>query len=131
MDNESYDQMNVETPKLGSTVTTSRKATPPSCHVQRRRRERRAPAAVELTVSQTEPGVQGDRGRARKPATLETGLVVQVPLFVEPGEKIRSTPAPGIPGAPDAMAVTEAAAKLGSGPRPLLRAGCASSASTR
>ena len=48
------------------------------------------PAAVELTVSVTEPGVQGDRvSGARKPATLETGLVVQVPLFVEPGEKIK------------------------------------------
>ena len=48
------------------------------------------PAAVELTVTETEPGVQGDRvSGARKPATLETGLVVQVPLFVEPGEKIK------------------------------------------
>ena len=48
------------------------------------------PAAVELTVTETEPGVQGDRvSGARKPATLETGLVVQVPLFVEPGEQIK------------------------------------------
>jgi elongation factor P len=48
------------------------------------------PAAVELTVSDTEPGVQGDRvSGARKPATLETGLVVQVPLFVNPGDRIK------------------------------------------
>ncbi|MGH9110848.1 MAG: elongation factor P [Acidimicrobiales bacterium] len=48
------------------------------------------PAAVELTVAQTEPGIQGDRvSGARKPATLETGLVVQVPLFVNPGERIK------------------------------------------
>jgi elongation factor P len=48
------------------------------------------PAAVELTVSETEPGVQGDRvSGARKPATLETGLVVQVPLFVNPGDRIK------------------------------------------
>ena len=48
------------------------------------------PAAVELAVTETEPGVQGDRvSGARKPATLETGLVVQVPLFVEPGERIK------------------------------------------
>ena len=48
------------------------------------------PAAVELTVAETEPGLQGDRvSGARKPATLETGLVVQVPLFVNPGEKIK------------------------------------------
>jgi elongation factor P len=48
------------------------------------------PAAVELTVVQTEPGIQGDRvSGARKPATLETGLVVQVPLFVNQGERIK------------------------------------------
>jgi len=48
------------------------------------------PVAVELTIAETEPGVQGDRvSGARKPATLETGKVVQVPLFVELGDKIR------------------------------------------
>ncbi len=48
------------------------------------------PAAVELAVAETEPGVQGDRvSGARKPATLETGLVVQVPLFVNPGDRIK------------------------------------------
>ena len=48
------------------------------------------PASVELTITETEPGVQGDRvSGARKPATLETGLVVQVPLFVEQGSKIK------------------------------------------
>jgi elongation factor P len=48
------------------------------------------PAAVELTVANTEPGVQGDRvSGARKSATLETGLVVQVPLFIEPGETVK------------------------------------------
>jgi elongation factor P len=48
------------------------------------------PAAVELAVAETEPGVQGDRvSGARKPATLETGIVVQVPLFVNPGERIK------------------------------------------
>ncbi|NNN02228.1 MAG: elongation factor P [Acidimicrobiaceae bacterium] len=48
------------------------------------------PASVELTISETEPGIQGDRvSGARKPATLETGFVVQVPLFVGPGETIK------------------------------------------
>ena len=47
-------------------------------------------ASVELTITDTEPGVQGDRvSGARKPATLETGKLVQVPLFIETGEKIR------------------------------------------
>jgi elongation factor P len=48
------------------------------------------PAAVELSVTETEPGLQGDRvSGARKPATLQTGLVVQVPLFVNPGDSIK------------------------------------------
>jgi elongation factor P len=48
------------------------------------------PASVELVVAQTEPGIQGDRvSGARKPATLETGKVVQVPLFVNPGDRIK------------------------------------------
>jgi elongation factor P len=48
------------------------------------------PAAVELNVSETEPGEKGDRvSGARKPATLETGLVVQVPLFVNTGDAIK------------------------------------------
>jgi elongation factor P len=47
-------------------------------------------ASVELTVAQTEPGVQGDRvSGARKPATLQTGKVIQVPLFVEVGDKVK------------------------------------------
>jgi elongation factor P len=48
------------------------------------------PAAVELTVTETEPGIQGDRvSGARKPATLQTGHVVQVPLFVNIGDVIK------------------------------------------
>jgi elongation factor P len=48
------------------------------------------PAAVELTIAETEPGVQGDRvSGARKPATLETGLTIQVPLFVNTGDRVK------------------------------------------
>lgn len=48
------------------------------------------PASVELTITETEPGIQGDRvSGARKSATLETGFIVQVPLFVGPGELIK------------------------------------------
>lgn len=47
-------------------------------------------ASVELTIAQTDPGLQGDRSTGgTKPATLETGLVVQVPLFVTTGERIK------------------------------------------
>ena len=48
------------------------------------------PAAVELIVSQTDPGVQGDRSTGgTKPATLQTGVQIQVPLFITTGEKIK------------------------------------------
>jgi elongation factor P len=49
------------------------------------------PSAVELEVTQADPGLRGDSvsGGGTKPATLETGAIIQVPLFVEPGEKIR------------------------------------------
>ena len=48
------------------------------------------PAAVELTISQTDPGVQGDRSTGgTKPATLETGATIQVPLFISTGERIK------------------------------------------
>jgi translation elongation factor P len=48
------------------------------------------PAAVELTISQTDPGVQGDRSTGgTKPATLETGAQIQVPLFISTGEKVK------------------------------------------
>jgi elongation factor P len=48
------------------------------------------PAAVVIEVAQTDPGVRGDRvSGAMKPAVLRTGLTVQVPLFVEPGDRIK------------------------------------------
>jgi len=48
------------------------------------------PASVELTIVETEPGVKGDTiSNVTKPATLETGAVVQVPLFVNVGDRIK------------------------------------------
>lgn len=48
------------------------------------------PANVNLAVAQTDPGVQGDRvSNATKPATMETGLLVQVPLFINEGDVIK------------------------------------------
>ncbi len=48
------------------------------------------PASVELAVADTEPGVRGDTvSNVTKPATLETGAVVQVPLFVNPGDRVK------------------------------------------
>jgi elongation factor P len=49
------------------------------------------PSAVELTVTETQPGVKGDTasGGGDKPATLESGVVVRVPLFVNEGDRVR------------------------------------------
>jgi elongation factor P len=54
------------------------------------------PSAVELAVAETEPGVRGDTvSNVTKPAKLETGAVVQVPLFVNIGDRIRVDPREG------------------------------------
>ncbi len=91
MDNETYDQLHVETSDLGDSVIYLKEgdtAILPTYEDKVVGVE--LPASVELTVAETEPGIQGDRvSGARKPATLETGLIVQVPLFVEPGERIK------------------------------------------
>jgi elongation factor P len=49
------------------------------------------PSAVDLEIAQTDPGVRGDSvsGGGNKPATLETGAMIQVPLFIDVGQKIR------------------------------------------
>jgi elongation factor P len=49
------------------------------------------PASVELEVTQTEPGLRGDTasGGGNKPATLETGATIQVPLFVDIGDRVK------------------------------------------
>ena len=48
------------------------------------------PASVVLTITHTEPGLQGNRSNAgTKPATVETGAEIQVPLFINEGEKVK------------------------------------------
>jgi elongation factor P len=91
MDNTSYDQVLVPPAALGEAADylveqmTAHLATFEGEIVQ----VEIAPS-VELTIARTEPGVQGDRvSGARKPATLETGLVIQVPLFVNPGDRVK------------------------------------------
>ena len=91
MDNSSYDQVHVPPAALGEAADylveqmTANLATFEGEIVQ----VEIAPS-VELTIAETEPGVQGDRvSGARKPATLETGLVIQVPLFVNPGDRVK------------------------------------------
>ena len=91
MDNESYDQMTVPPQVLGDAAQFLVEG---SAAVMLMHGAEvvgtELPAAVELAVAETEPGIQGDRvSGATKPATLETGLVVQVPLFVSPGERVK------------------------------------------
>jgi elongation factor P len=59
--------------------------------VDERPTDLQVPSAVEMKVTKTQPGVKGDTasGGGNKPATLESGVTVQVPLFVEEGDTVR------------------------------------------
>ena len=91
MDTETYDQIHVSPTALGDAVNYLKEgdgAILPMYNGEIVGVD--LPAAVVLEVRETEPGFQGDRvSGARKSATLETGLQVQVPLFVETGERIK------------------------------------------
>ena len=91
MDNTDYEQMQADRASLGDAAPYLKEGD--SAVIQMYDGEIVGvdlPAAVELTVTETEPGVQGDRvSGARKPATLETGLQIQVPLFVNTGDRVK------------------------------------------
>ena len=91
MDNSTYDQLHVDAPALGDAAKYLKEGD--SAVLQMYKNDIVGvdlPAAVELAITETEPGIQGDRvAGARKPATLETGITVQVPLFVNPGDRIK------------------------------------------
>ena len=91
MDDETYDQMQVAPATLGPVVDyVVEQSTAMILLFGDEVVGVELPASVELAIVETEPGVQGDRvSGARKPATMETGLVVQVPLFIENGERVR------------------------------------------
>jgi elongation factor P len=91
MDNTTYDQLSLSSDQVGDASDYLREGNSAILQVYGDNVVGMdMPAAVELDVSETEPGIQGDRvSGARKPATLETGLVVQVPLFVNPGDRIK------------------------------------------
>ncbi|MBA2768101.1 MAG: elongation factor P [Sporichthyaceae bacterium] len=91
MDMSSYDQVHVPAATIGSgadyllenqdVVVALHEGTP--LYVE-------LPASVELAISYTEPGMQGDRSTGgTKPATLETGAEIAVPLFITTGEKVK------------------------------------------
>jgi elongation factor P len=91
MDNQSYDQIQVQPASLGDAAGYLVEGA--TAVLQMYGDEIVGvdlPASVELSVTMTEPGLQGDRSSAgRKPATVETGITVQVPLFVNTGDRIK------------------------------------------
>jgi elongation factor P len=91
MDTETYDMLNVTRTTLGdaanylleNTLATVAIHEDAPLYVE-------LPAAVVLEVTHTEPGLQGDRSTGgTKPATLETGAEIKVPLFITTGEKVK------------------------------------------
>jgi elongation factor P len=91
MDNENFEQTHVDPDLLGESRTWLKEGmvaivpvyegTPVGAEL---------PVTAELEITETEPGVKGDRvSGALKPATVETGGVVQVPLFFEKGDRIK------------------------------------------
>ena len=91
MDTESYDQMNVAPASLGSAADYLVESAVAIIALHNGEIvDVEIPASVELLVAETEPGIQGDRvSGAKKPATLETGKVIQVPLFVNIGDRVK------------------------------------------
>jgi len=92
MDSESFEQLAIPE----ATLADSLKWTRPNDEVELlsidgQPADIQLPSAVDLTVTEAEPGVRGDTasGGGTKPATLETGARVQVPLFVNVGDRVR------------------------------------------
>jgi elongation factor P len=92
MDTQSYEQLALPE----SQVSESLKWIVPNevielLYVDESPNDVQVPSAVELTVTETQPGVKGDTasGGGDKPATLESGVVVRVPLFVNEGDRVR------------------------------------------
>jgi elongation factor P len=91
MDSTTYDQFPLTPAQLGDTTQYLRENDPLFLlQFDGRVLGVELPTAVTLEVTETEPGFKGDTANAAfKPATLETGLVVDVPLFVSVGDRIR------------------------------------------
>ncbi|WP_298088507.1 elongation factor P [uncultured Corynebacterium sp.] len=91
MDEKTYDQINLAPHLMGEPARFLLENT--SVQVSFHEGEplfAEMPVSVDLTVAQTDPGLQGDRSTGgTKPATLETGAEVQVPLFIETGDVLK------------------------------------------
>jgi len=92
MDSHDYEQIEIPSEALGDSMRwVLPNAEVDVLFVDERPSDVAVPSAIDMKVTQTDPGLKGDTasGGGNKPATLESGVVVQVPLFIEEGEVIR------------------------------------------
>lgn len=92
MDMESYDQLAVPQESVSGPLRWIKPSSEVDVlFIDDRPSDLQLPSAVDLEVAETEPGLRGDTasGGGTKPATLETGATIQVPLFVDVGERVR------------------------------------------
>jgi elongation factor P len=92
MDSRDYEQIEIPSDALGEAMRwVLPNADVDVLFVDEQPSDVQVPSAIEMKVTQTDPGLKGDTvsGGAGKPATLESGVTVQVPLFIEEGETIR------------------------------------------
>jgi elongation factor P len=92
MDTESYEQIAVPEAAVAEPLRWMKPSDEVDVlFIDERPSDLQLPSAVNLQVTETDPGVRGDTvsGGSNKPATLETGARIQVPLFVEVGETVR------------------------------------------
>ena len=90
MDNKTFDQMNISAATVGDAAQYMLENTEAIVVIHENNPLYiELPASVTLSVTYTEPGIQGDRSSGgTKPATVETGIEIQVPLFIKQDEKI-------------------------------------------
>ncbi len=92
MDTESYDQVTIPEATLGGALRFMKDSEEVELlYIDGQPSDVQLPSAIDLQVSETEPGVRGDTasGGGTKPAVLETGARIQVPLFVNIGDHVR------------------------------------------
>jgi elongation factor P len=90
MDSETYEQVNVPRASIDAVDLIAPNSEVQVLFVRDAPFRAEPPASVELQVTQTDPGVKGDTvSNVTKPATLETGATVNVPLFVSEGDRIK------------------------------------------
>jgi elongation factor P len=92
MDTESFDQMAVSEASFAEALRWIKPSSEVDVlFIDDEPSDVQLPSAVDLEVTDTEPGLRGDTasGGGSKPATLETGAIIQVPLFVSVGERVR------------------------------------------